>query len=69
MKTKRELVLEAWDNALENGYGAWLMNSEPVDIADNMMDCDGEIAAVFDLDYNALLYLVKKIQEEKKGLC
>ena len=65
--TREEHVREAWDNAVENGYGQWLLESEATDVANDMMDCDGDIAAVFDLDYNGLLAIVSKIQKEKKN--
>lgn len=65
--TREEHVREAWDNAVENGYDKWLLESEPVDIAEDMMDCDGDIAAVFDLDFNTLLAIVERIQKEKRN--
>lgn len=65
--TREEHVREAWDNAVENGYGQWLLESEAVDVANDMMDCDGEIEAIFDLDYNGLLAIVTKIQKEKRN--
>ena len=65
--TREEHVREAWDNAVENGYGQWLLESEAIDIANDMMDCDGDIEAIFDLDYNSLLSIVTKIQKEKRN--
>lgn len=67
MMTREEHVREAWDNAVENGYGQWLLESEAIDIANDMMDCDGDIEAIFDLDYNSLLAIVTKIQKEKRN--
>ena len=63
--TREEHVREAWDNAVENGYGDWLLEAEAIDVAIDMMDCDGDIGAVFDLDFNGLVAIVKKIQAEK----
>lgn len=63
-KTRKETVLEAWKNAIENGYSEWLMTSEPIDIAIDMMDCDADVAAVFDLEFTNLVNVVKTIQEE-----
>lgn len=65
MMTREDHVREAWANAIENGYEQWLLESEPIDIAEDMMDCDGDIEAVFDLDFNALVSMVRKIQKEK----
>lgn len=65
--TNRETVLEAWNNAVENGYEEWLLTSEPIDIAVDMMDCDADVAARYDLDFNTLVNVVKSIQEEKKN--
>ena len=36
-------IYEAWDNALQNGYEEWLLESSTIDIAVDMMDCDGDI--------------------------
>jgi hypothetical protein len=62
--TREEHVREAWDNAVDNGYGQWLLESEAIDVAINMMDCDADIEAVFDLDFNGLVAIVRKIQKE-----
>jgi hypothetical protein len=66
--TREEHVREAWDNAVENGYGQWLLESEATDVAINMMDCDADIESVFDLDFNGLVAIVRKIQKEKKNV-
>lgn len=62
--TREEYVREAWLNAMENGYGDWLLESEAIDVAIDMMDCDGDVEAVFDLDFDGLVSIVKKIQSE-----
>ena len=36
-------IYEAWDNALQNGYEEWLLESSTIDIAVDMMDCDGDV--------------------------
>jgi hypothetical protein len=36
-------IYEAWDNALQNGYEEWLLEASTIDIAVDMMDCDGDI--------------------------
>lgn len=41
--TLEEHVHEAWNNALINGYDQWLLDTDSVDIAIDMMDCDGDI--------------------------
>ena len=65
--TREEHVREAWDNAVDNGYGQWLLESEAIDVAINMMDCDADIEAVFDLDFDGLVAIVRKVQKEKKN--
>jgi hypothetical protein len=65
--TLEEHVREAWDNAVDNGYGQWLLESEAIDVAINMMDCDADIEAVFDLDFDGLVAIVRKVQKEKKN--
>ena len=66
--TRKEHVLEAWDNAVENGYEQWLLESNAVDVAIDMMDCDGDIEAVFDLDFDGLVAIVRQIQVEKQNV-
>ena len=66
--TRKEHVLEAWDNAVENGYEQWLLESNAVDVAIDMMDCDGDIEAVFDLDFDELVALVRQVQVEKQNV-
>jgi hypothetical protein len=65
--TREEHVREAWDNAVDNGYDQWLLESEAIDVAINMMDCDADIEAVFDLDFDGLVAIVRKIQKEKRN--
>ena len=65
--TREEHVREAWDNAVDNGYGQWLLESEATDVAINMMDCDGDIESVFDLDFDGLVAIVRKVQKEKRN--
>jgi len=65
--TREEYVLEAWDNAVENGYGQWLLEAEAVDVAIDMMDCDGDIESIFYLDFDGLVAIVRKIQKEKQN--
>jgi hypothetical protein len=65
--TREEHVCEAWDNAVENGYGQWLLESEATDVAINMMDCDADIESVFDLDFDGLVAIVRKVQKEKRN--
>jgi hypothetical protein len=66
--TREEHVREAWDNAVDNGYGQWLLESEATDVAINMMDCDGDIESVFDLDFDGLVAIVRKVQKEKRNV-
>ena len=63
-RTRKQIVLEAWKNAIENDYSEWLRTSEPVDIAVDMMDKDCDVAAAYDLDFNALVFTVAEIQKE-----
>lgn len=57
------LVREAWESATENGYGDWLLTAPTLDVAIDMMDGDGYIEEEFADDFDALVELVKKIQE------
>lgn len=41
----KEAVTEAWNNAFEGGYDDWLLDSQPIDIAIDMMDCDCDVEA------------------------
>lgn len=66
MMTREEHVCEAWENAIENGYGDWLLEAEPIDVAIDMMDCDADIESIFHLDFDGLVSIVKKIQTERK---
>ena len=38
--TLEEHVREAWDNAFYGGYDTWLLETNTIDIAIDMMDCD-----------------------------
>lgn len=65
--TREEHVLELWDNAVENGYGQWLLESEAIDVAADMIDCDCDIAAIFYLDFDGLVAIVRKIQKDNQN--
>lgn len=66
--SRKEHVLEAWDNAVENGYEQWLLEAEAVDVAIDMMVCDGDIEELFELDFDGLIAIVREVQKEKQKL-
>lgn len=64
--TIKEAIQEAWNNAMEGGYGDWLLTAEPADIAIDMIDHDSDIEALAHGDILYIEGLVRIIQKKAK---
>lgn len=62
----KDAVNEAWNNAMEGGYKDWLLTSEPIDIAIDMMDCDCDVEAFAHGDTPVVESLVRVLQNKAK---
>jgi hypothetical protein len=67
----KDVVTEAWNNAFEGGYDDWLLDSEVIDVAIDMMDCDCDVEAYaygnVEEVVKILIPLQRKAREEAYG--
>lgn len=58
-----EAVTEAFENALEGGYREFLIETDAILVAMDMMDCDSEVERLSDGDIYAVADIVEILQQ------
>lgn len=64
----RKIVAEAYQNAVENGYGEAIESMTDAELADDMIDLDGELNDLWDADVvsiNDVTWAVGQVRLER----